>query len=79
MASLRLQFKQNSVLWSAWKVCSGLCRGSLKVCWVLEPTWEELKDQLVVAVDFLSTSLPPTSSAQVTALDLDTDQVVTKI
>ena len=36
----------------------------------LEPTWEELADQLVVAVDALSASVPPTSSAQVTALAL---------
>ena len=43
----------------------------------LELTWEELKNQLVVAVDALSVSLPPTSSAQVTALYLD--QMVTKI
>ena len=43
----------------------------------LEPTWKELKDQLVVAVDALSVSLLPTSSAQVTALYLD--QMVTKI
>ena len=38
---------------------------------LLEPTWEELKDELVVVVDALSASLPPTSSAQVTALDRD--------
>ena len=37
----------------------------------LEPTREELKDQFVVAVDALSVPLPPTSSARVTALDLD--------
>ena len=37
----------------------------------LEPTWEKLKDQHVVAEDALSASVPSTSSAQVTALDLD--------
>ena len=36
----------------------------------LERTWEELTDQLVVAVDALSASMPTTSSAQVTALVL---------
>ena len=36
----------------------------------LEPTWEELTDQLVVAVDALSASMATTSSAQVTALAL---------
>ena len=35
----------------------------------LEPMREELKDQLVVAVDALSVALPPTSSARVTAVD----------
>ena len=43
----------------------------------LEHTWEELKDQLVVAVDALSAPLPHPSSAEVTALDLD--QIVTRI
>ena len=33
----------------------------------LEPTWAVMKDQLLVVVDALSVSLPPTSSAQVTA------------
>ena len=43
----------------------------------LEPTWEALKVQCLVAVDALPVSSPPTSSAQVAALDLD--QMVTKI
>ena len=50
---------------------------SVLACVDVEPTWEELKDQLMVAVDALSVSLPPTSSAQVTAQDLD--QIFTKI
>ena len=37
----------------------------------LEPTWEELKDQLVLSMDALSASAPHTSPAQVTALDLE--------
>ena len=36
----------------------------------LEPTFEGLKDQLLVAVDALSVSLPLTSSARVTVLDV---------
>ena len=37
----------------------------------MEPTWEELKDQPLVAADAVSVSLPPTSFVQVTALDHD--------
>ena len=36
----------------------------------LEPTWEEMKDQLLVALDALSVAIL-TFTAQVTALDLD--------
>ena len=43
----------------------------------LEPIWEELKDQLLVAVDAFCKSLPFTSSTQVSVFDLD--RVVAKV